>query len=212
MGLGSALLLILFGLRPHGGSVDYPAHDTVPGFSIGAAAVPADEVRKRFNTDLSRKGFIVIEVALYPETGLALDVSIDDFRLESSRALTPEMVEARLSGRKPAAPRNPKIPDIYTSVTVGYETARDNANGGRQRGGVYTATSVGVAMPGSDPPPPMPPGQPDNTLYRLEDQALPEGRTAQPVAGYLYFPKTKKKGPYELVYNGKTEQVKLTLP
>ena len=209
MGLGSALLLMLFGLRPHASSVDYPAHDTVQGFAIGAAAVPADEVTKRLNTDLARKGFIVIEVALYPEAGSTIDVSIDDFRLESARALTPSMVDARLNGRKRTSPRNPNAPEIYTSVTIGYESARDNVNGGRQRGGVYTATSVGVGTPG---PPPMPPPQTDNTLDRLEDQSLPEGRTAQPVAGYLYFPKAKKKGPYELIYNGKTEQVKLTVP
>lgn len=209
MGLSSALLLMLFGLRPHGASVDYPAHDTVQGFAIGAAAVPVDEVKKRFNTNLARKGFIVIEVALYPEAGSTIDVSIDDFRLESARALTPAMVDARVNGRKPTSPRNPNLPEIYTSVTVGYESARDNVNGGRQRGGVYSATSVGVGTPG---PAPIPPRQTDTIIDRLEDQSLPEGRTAQPVAGYLYFPKTKKKGPYELTYYGKSEQVKLTVP
>ncbi len=211
MGLSSALLLILFGLRPHGSSVDYPAHDTVQGFAIGATTVPTDEIKKRFNTDLTRKGFAVIEVALYPEAGSTLDVSIDDFRLESARTLTPAMVEARLNGRKPTSPRNPNIPEIYTSVTVGYESARDNVNGGRQRGGVYTDTSVGVGV-GNYPPQPLPPRATDTTLERLEDQSLPEGRTSQPVAGYLYFPKPKKKGPYELIYIGKSEQVKLTVP
>jgi hypothetical protein len=204
MGLSSALLLMLFGLRPHGSSVDYPAHDTVQGFAIGAATVPADEVKKRLSVDLSRKGYVVIEVALYPESGSALDVSIDDFRLESARALTPLMVDAHLNGRKPNSPRKPTTPEIYGSATIGYESARDNVAGPRQRGGVYTATSVGVGTPA--------PKQPDNTLDRLEDQSLPEGKTTQPVAGYLYFPKAKKKGPYELIYYGKTEQVKLTVP
>ena len=209
MGLSSALLLILFGLRPHGSSVDYPAHDTVQGFAIGAASIPASEVTKRLNIDLARKGFIVVEVALYPEAGSTLDVAIADFRLESARALTPAMVDARLNSRKPRSPRNPNIPEVYTSVTVGYESARDNVNGGRSRGGVYTGASVGV---GNYPSPSMPPRHTATTLDRLEDQALEEGRTSQPVAGYLYFPKTKKKGPYELIYNGKTEQVKLTVP
>jgi len=211
MGLSSALLLISFGLQPHASSVDYPSHDTVQGFAIGATVVPASEVKKRLSEDITRKGYIVVEVALYPESGTALDVSIDDFRLETSRAMSPAMLDARLNGRKPSHPRNPNIPDVYTSVTVGYESARDNVGGGRQRGGVYTATSVGVGTPGAGPAP-MPPRQTDVTLERLEDHSLTEGRTAKPVAGYLYFPKTKKKGPYELTYYGKTEQVKLTLP
>ena len=202
--MSSALLLILFGLRPHGSSVDYPAHDTVQGFAIGATAISPDEVKKRFSVDLSRKGYIVIEAALYPESGSPLDVSIDDFLLDSVRPLTPATIGARVHGRKPV----PGDPGIYGSVTVGYESARDNVAGGRQRGGVYTASSVGVGT--------QPPRQPDNTRYELEDNALPEGPARQPVAGYLYFPKPSgkaaKNGTYELVYFGKSEQVRLTVP
>ena len=197
--MSTALLLILFGLRPHASSVDYPAHDTVQGFAIGVAVVPADEVKKRLSVDLSRKGYVVIEVALYPESGSALDVSIDDFRLESARALTPQMVDARLNGRKPG----PANIGIGGSATVGYESAKDTT-GARRRSGIYGGAEVGVG--------PVPPRQTDNTLDRLEDQSLPEGRTTQPVAGYLYFPKPANKGPYELVYYGKTERVKLTVP
>ena len=115
MGLSSALLLMLFGLRPHGSSVDYPAHDTVQGFAIGAVAVSPDEVKKRFSEDLSRKGYIVIEAALYPESGSPLEVSIDDFTLDLARPLTPATIDAQLHGRKPM----PADLGIYGSVTVG---------------------------------------------------------------------------------------------
>ena len=198
MGLHSVLVLILFGLRPPAGSADYVAHDTVQGFSIGAAVVPADEVKRRFEVDLSRKGFIVVEVGIFPEPGSPVEIRMDDFKLESARALTAESVDARL---------NPKRPDIAVggSATLGWESARDKGAGTKRQGGLYGDVSVGAGTAS-----PLP--RTDRTRDRLEDDSLPEGRTAQPVAGYLYFPKTAKKGPYQFVYYGKGETVKLTLP
>ncbi len=200
MGLKSLLVLLAFGLRPPASSVDYVAHDTVPGLSIGAQTVKSDDLKRRFNEDISRKGFVIVEVGIYPDS--AMEVYADDFRLESARPLTPQMVDAKLH------PKRPDLP-VGGSATIGYESARDNVNGARRQGGFYggasVATGVGVG--------PTAPRQRDTrTLDRLEDLELPQGRTAQPVAGYLYFPKPAKKGPYQLTYLGATEQIKLTLP
>ena len=48
----------------------------------------------------------------------------------------------------------------------------------------------------------------------LENQALPEGKIDQPVAGYLYFtkPVMKKKSSLDLTWYGPGEQVKVPLP
>ena len=46
----------------------------------------------------------------------------------------------------------------------------------------------------------------------LENQALPEGRFNQPVAGYLYFPSTAKKAVVEITWYGADGQVHLPLP
>jgi hypothetical protein len=48
----------------------------------------------------------------------------------------------------------------------------------------------------------------------LNDKALPEGRTTEAIAGYLYFPKPAKPvtGAYHLTYYGESTQIRLDLP
>lgn len=71
---------------------------------------------------------------------------------------------------------------------------------------------------GSPPSRPAPRGAtPDWTAVKqeLEDKELPSGRTAEPVAGYLYFLKssTKEKSPdYELVWYRTAGQIRLSIP
>jgi hypothetical protein len=88
---------------------------------------------------------------------------------------------------------------------------------GRRASGVYTAAGVGVGV-GDPGPPPPPPGvnqDPSRIEQELEDQSLPEGKTSQAVAGYLYFPKPSGKAnnaTYELTYYGADGQIRLRLP
>jgi hypothetical protein len=90
---------------------------------------------------------------------------------------------------------------------------------------VYTETGVGVGVGGpqaGDPrnaPTPRSPSaskDPDSLSVQvdLENQALPEGKIDQPVAGYLYFvkPVVKKKSSMDLTWYGPGEQVRLALP
>jgi hypothetical protein len=47
----------------------------------------------------------------------------------------------------------------------------------------------------------------------LDEQALPEGATTKPVAGYLYFPAGKKKyDKFELRYEADAANIRLPLP
>jgi hypothetical protein len=71
------------GIRPRGSSADYPAHETTGGVTIGAAVVPSDQVRKVFATDLNSGGYLVIEVAVYPDAGREIDLSAGDFMLRA---------------------------------------------------------------------------------------------------------------------------------
>jgi hypothetical protein len=49
----------------------------------------------------------------------------------------------------------------------------------------------------------------------LEERSLQDGKTTQPVAGYLYFPKLSKKprhAGYELTFYGVNGKVRLLVP
>jgi hypothetical protein len=99
------------GIRPRESSADYPAHQKVSGVTVAAAVVPPDQVKKLFATDLNAGGYIVIEVAIYPEAGNEIDVSSGDFllRVGSNPAIvrnaSARAIAAALQ-RKSTPPRN----------------------------------------------------------------------------------------------------------
>jgi hypothetical protein len=181
---------------------------------VGAALLAPAKVRKEFVGDL--KDFVVVEVALYPETGRPLDVSLDDFVLRvvgagtANHPASPKLAAAR-SQKAPTA-RRPA--DVYASVGVGYESGRtyDPTTGRTRGGGVYTSTGVGVGVPGEGP---AGPSGPDRSVVETEltEKGLPEGNATAPVAGYLYFPMTvKKNARYDLEYRLRGQKVTLRLP
>ena len=242
---------------------DYATRNVVDGITVAASVVPPDEVRKIFSKDLSHEGYIVIEVAVYPIQGTALDVTPDEFMLRvgaDGTSLATQSPAAIAAGEKPKTASNsktkvPQLPDnvhVYNTATIG--VASGSGPYGRQ-GGVYTGTSTTVGIgdpppydprtdprndprydprypngyPPNDPrypgnylPPPSqapPPrgARPDRTTLKqeLEDKELPTGRTTEPVAGYLYFPKssTKQKNPeHELIWYRTAGQIRLSIP
>lgn len=66
-------------IRPRPEATDYPNYVTQHGVSMAAERIPANQVRSIFATDLTRD-YVVLEVALYPESG-PLAVSALDFGL-----------------------------------------------------------------------------------------------------------------------------------
>ena len=210
------------GIRPRGSSADYPAHETAGGMTIGAAVVPSDQVRKVFATDLNGGGYLVIEVAVYPDAGREIDVSAGDFMLraepdsETVRAASGSAIASALQRKN--APRPGKASDvsIYPTANIGYESGGyDPVTGGRRRG-VYAGGGVGVGVGEPRPPGPAATDRDRSTMQQeLEDKSLPEGKTSQAVAGYLYFPRPSgkaKTAAYELTYYGAARQVKLRVP
>lgn len=202
------------GTVPHTYPTAYPAHVTRDGESVGASLLAPDKVHKEFAFDL--KDFVVIEVALYPESGRPLDVSLDDFVLRvvgsdtAARPASPKLAAARTQ----KAPGGKKPVDVYTSVGVGYESGRgyDPTTGRTRGGGVYTSSGVGVGVPGQEP---SRPSGPDRNVVETEltEKGLPEGSATAPVAGYLYFPMTvKKNARYDLEYRLRGQKVALRLP
>src|SRR5207237_1158228 len=132
----------------------------------------------------------------------------------TSRPVAPSTIAGRLHP-KDSPPKIPERVQVHGSETIGYETGRygDRRAGGGRTGGVYTESSVGVGVGDPRMPPSAPPRSTDSLSVQveLENAALPEGRFAQPVAGFLYFPAPAKKGALELTWYGADGAVRLTL-
>jgi hypothetical protein len=203
------------GIRPRGSPADYPAHATSDGVTIAAAVIPPAQVHKIFGTDLNGAGYIVVEVAVYPESGRDVDVSSGDFMLSAageSSAVAPVTARtiAGVLDRKNSAPRGR---DTNVDVAIGYETGTDPVTGQR-RSGTYTGVAVENGPQGTLGPPPSGP-DPWTMKQELEERSLPEGKSTQPVAGYLYFPKLSKKSRsagYDLTSYGVNSKVRLSIP
>ena len=202
------------GIRPRGTPADYSAHATSDGVTIAAAVIPPAQVRKIFSADLNSGGYIVIEVAVYPESAPDVDVSSGDFMLSPAgeTSAVPPVSARTIAGvfdRKNSSPRGR---DTNVDVAIGYETGNDPVTGQR-RSGTYTGVAVENGPQGTLAPPPSGP-DPWTIKQELEERSLPEGKSTQPVAGYLYFPKLKKSRSvgYDLTYYGVSNKVRLTIP
>jgi hypothetical protein len=194
------------GTRPLMAAADYPSHAESGGLSIGAILLSPEKVRDAFTTDLNR-GYVVVEVALYPPDGSKLDVGPGDFVLRlagtdtSARAAAPKAVAAAL---QKAAAGDREIA-LYPQVGAVY-------GGGPRGGGWGTSTGVGVGVGTGRQGPAASDADRRTMAAELGDQELPETVATGPVSGYLYFPAlTKRKdAAYELEYQGST--VRLVLP
>lgn len=198
---------------------DYPAHLTAGKVAIGAAYVPPAQVKKLFGDDLDKHGYVVFEIGVFPLDGAQIDVSADDFKLRQgkdtsfARAATPHSVSSAVHPQVPSD--QPKVPgnvNVTTTDTIGYE------RGPYGRSGVYTASDVGVGVgrrPGAPPPPPPASSGNDQVSLQqqIEEKALPETKTAKPVAGYVMFPKSAvdKHTEFELTYFGLDGPVSMKL-
>jgi hypothetical protein len=208
------------GMTPRSDPADYAAHSSAKGVTIAASLIPADQLKKVFSADVSR-GYVVFEVAVYPSTGVEPEVATNDFTLRTP----PEATTMRAAGAEAVAAsaipydkHTPSTPSsapgnvhVYTESTIGYESG-----GNGRRGGVYTGGGVTVT---NYPPPAAPPSSSsskdqrrDELQIALQDKALPEGRVAAPVAGYLYFPKPSSRhkiDTYELAWYGQDGTIRL---
>ena len=214
------------GVRPRGASKDYPAHETADGITIAAAVVPAGKVQHQLSPAVVSSGYTVLEIAVYPDGGKEVNVSSDDFSItigssrDVARAETPQVVASSIdSDKRMDPPRIPAPVQVHGEETIGVTTGgRDPATGRRYPSSVYTESGVAVGVGEPRYPDPGPGRAPPQSVYdKLQQKALPEGRTTKPVAGYLYFPKVSPRlanstDPYHLTYQGPTEQIHLTIP
>ena len=237
-GLAGAFILLASapGIRPRADANRYPVHQERDDFSIGAALIPTAQAKKMFAANLERAGYVVVEVGVFPAAGKDVDLYPTDFTLwtgEGSAALRPvdgDTIAEILYGKDDdyKAPRGGPH-DVNTSVGAGIgRYSYPDPVTGRQTHGTVTETTAGVGVGGPAPcmgydcPAPAPsvsgstPTQKRQSVSQeLWSKSLPDGKTAQPVAGYLYFPRPHgkaKDAAWELRYDPASGTVKLALP
>lgn len=211
----ASLLLAGGGVSPRANPSDYPAQAKITGATIAAIVLTPEQVRKIFPAEISRK-YLVIEVALYPAGVFDLDPY--DFRLKGPdgdlvRPETPRQVASIWKEKDPELPGKVRVTNEEDVVVA---TGRDPVTGQRR---TAVGTYSGVAVSNGDDPRTQPPApsasKPDPYAIeaKLHDLALPEGKTRDAVAGYLYFPKPGKKSKsVGLKYNATGASADLTLP
>jgi hypothetical protein len=215
----SALVLAGDGVTPRASSSDYPVRQETKTATIAAVRVTPEQLNKTFPPDLAKK-YIVLEVAIYPKEGPAIEVVALDFALRlgdsDSRPETAEDV-AWMSH-----PQGTAHPDLKSNTHVTTESGVILANGqdpatGRRVNSVGTYESVGVSNAPTQTSTPASGSSridADRMEALLKKWALPEGKINSPIAGYLYFrlPARKTKGAVELQYEHDGSSANLTLP
>jgi len=189
----------------------------MPDGEIAAERLKPDRVAKTFSSEIDRD-YMVIEVAVYPQNGAIIDVQWFDFALrfagqQETRPDTPE--EASVPLRERPGIKGPVEVTSETGVIV--TTQKDPVTGRRStRAGTYEGIGVAVGNPQPNPLPPASRGPDPRVLQdKLQEKALPQGKTGKAIAGYLYFPKPPKKPQnnlLELAYSKNNPPLNVPLP
>jgi hypothetical protein len=201
------------GVPPRTASTDYPVHQRADAAVIAAAIIPANQVSKMLSPDIAKQ-YVVVEVAIYPGSGVPFDVQSSDFALRVGqrvgRSDRPNDVSPWPEKRNPAG-----RPPVSVTTMAGVTSEHGDDPYGRRQG-VGTYTGVAVEAPGRiDPPPPPNPRYDPRVVYgKVQRFALAEGVTQVAIAGYLYFPqyeKRKKSDDVELKFAKDAVSVNLPL-
>jgi hypothetical protein len=200
------------GIRPRGIVSDYPAHESTAAFEVGAVRIPPADVKKMFAADLSRAGYVVIEVGVYPVQGAEVDLAPDAFTLHTesgriaARVVDPDAMAAEIARER--VPSAPRVSDVFR--TSGASTGRGRLigppDGNADRPSVFGGDV-------EDYPQVSTVSKLAAVEQELWAKSLPDGKTKVPVAGYLYFPKPsgKASGDWELLLDAGQGRLKLTL-
>lgn len=203
------------GIKPGRNASEYPGHSEREDVAVGAVPLTAEQVRSTFVSDLNR-GYLVVEVSIYPKAGQRLEINRRDFVLrgaDNGILARPGDPKAIASTLQKAAGSDREVA-LYPSVGIGYESGPrtyDPVTGEQRGGGLRTAAGVGVGVGSSQ----AGSTEQDRRAMELElaEKGLPEGETSKPIAGYLYFPlkARKKSGAFRLEWVTQGEPILLKL-
>jgi hypothetical protein len=182
------------GVSPRASASDYDARQSTTDATLAAAIVPARQIEKLFSAEIARQ-YIVLEVAVYPQSGQTFDVDWFDFALkigdtmahvEKPRGVATAWSEKNRVSDKPVT--------VITETGVAYGRTSDPVNGHRTVWSTYEGVGVtNDPRAATSPPTPRQDADPQIIEQRVREKMLPEGRTRTAMAGYLFFPQFKRK-------------------
>jgi hypothetical protein len=195
------------GIKPRANADAFPASAQTELLVIGTAQLSAAQVGHAFASPELSKGYIVVEIAVYPKQGeFELDPADFTLRIENSKTVV-HAASAQTASAGAAKPGGRDV-TLYPVATIGYESGRDIY--GQRQSGVTTGAGIGVGL---DPKQPRSDGDRRVMETELKDKSLPSGKFEKPVAGYLYFPLSgAKKVKYILEYRDAHGSATLALP
>ena len=208
-GLVCGAVLLLSGqerssISPRLEVTEYETQASTSRVQFGAALLSRSEAA-RFFTPLEDQ-YYVVEVAVYPVQGQAVELEPGSFRLrtegKSRKPQNPHAIATFLLKTAPPAPGMETTSRRSESIGIRRETGRPTEVFTEQRRGV--GISSGHYWTHEDR---------ERMYNELSSQELPEGSTAEPVAGYLYFSIKSQATPetMELVFRDAGENVTLRL-
>ena len=185
----AAALAAQVGLAPRPNAADYPVQAPSKGAVLAAALLPPDQIKRIFGADVDRGGYLVLEVAIYPDEGRQPVMTTADFVLQAGSN---------------ASPIHLSEPDAVAAAVFPFEKpqpAPPKAVTGRRgiKGGDAPATSVRDRAR-------------SDLQFALSAKVLPSGKLTTAVAGYLYFQKPRPAGKtYDLIWFGPDAPTRLTI-
>ncbi len=69
------------GIQPRPSASDYPARQNAANMTVAAALLSPEQTKERFEEDMNAIGYMVVEVAVYPDPDHKVDVAAHDFVL-----------------------------------------------------------------------------------------------------------------------------------
>ncbi len=191
------------GIKPRSAPENYPAVTTQPNLTVGALQLSENQIRKTFVASLGKE-YVVLEVGAFPKTDVQL--SSQDFLLvvrgqkNEIRAADPDTIAGRLA--KEEAKRDKDV-SVSPVVGVTYNTGSDPYGPYYGGGGWGTSAGVAVQRGGTQRDPKTIEADRKTIGAELKDKQLPDGSTAKPIAGYLYFlAPNNRKAAIDLEYRG----------
>jgi len=192
------VLLAQRGTDPRPRPADYEAHGQARSAALGAEFLIHSF--SGHDTTYIAPDFLVVEVALYPPKGAGIDVQAAAFAL-------------RLNGKRTLYPASISLVASSLDHPEWRQGPRLEGGAGMGGGGVVLGAPRPQTIPGHPPPAPRPLPGPDedpaaggvsrtprvSAADLLTETALPEGKHAAAVSGFLYFPYHGKAGALKTV-------------
>lgn len=199
------------GIKPRSNPESYPAVKQQAALTLGAEQLSSTEVRRTFVSSID-KNYVVLEVGAFPKSEVQL--SPQDFMLvvrgekSAIRPADPDTV-ARKLGKKEQTSHDVSVAPV---AGVTYNSGRDPYDPAYPDHGWTTTTGTMVNVGRQQRDPGTLEADRKTMATELKEKQLPAGSTAQPVAGYLYFPASdKKNAQYDLEYRGPAGNVVIPL-